>query len=494
MKAQNVPFFEALESRALLSVNAIALPNNTQGALIHQAEALAKYPWADGRNESIVIIDVGVDYNHPALGGGFGGSHKVVDGFDFIKNTADPIPKANSGLSSPDNHGTFMAGIAASSGYDFNGQHYVGVAPNANLIALRTGSLPAQVQAALQWVVSHRLRYNIVAVNLMGTGVSGYRRELRQLDDAGVFVGSPASNIFSASTPLNVDPAAVSPHLYFTGASDNFNSIVTTSQRGPYLDFLAPGDQIVGPSYDPSTGSETIESLGGAYTSPTSPQIVGAAAVIKNIDPAFTPDTIADILTRSGDPIFDPNSGLTYHRLNLLAAMDAAIQLTVLSPNRAMGPWPRSGTPFSVSSAITIQAEDFDSGGEGLAYHKPTPADIGPYTYRHSSMGIFSDSNAQGGATIGGMETGEWVSYSVQVPVAGNYLIQPRLSTNGGQIRVQIGSRILKGIKLKSTGMAYAVVNAGMANLQSGNQILKVYIDRSSGSAMKLDSVTLSKR
>jgi hypothetical protein len=32
----------------------------------------------------ILISDSGVDYTHPALGGGFGPGHKIAQGYDFV--------------------------------------------------------------------------------------------------------------------------------------------------------------------------------------------------------------------------------------------------------------------------------------------------------------------------------------------------------------------------------------------------------------------------
>ena len=64
----------------------------------------------------------GVDYRHPALGGGFGKGHKVVAGFDLVgdnyngrnspKPDNDPLDNcgAESGASG---HGTHVSGIIA---------------------------------------------------------------------------------------------------------------------------------------------------------------------------------------------------------------------------------------------------------------------------------------------------------------------------------------------------------------------------------------------
>lgn len=70
-----------------------------------------------GKGIKIGIIDMGVDYRHPALGGGFGAGHKVAGGFDFF---SDNYTGFNNPVESPDplatcyyggGHGSHVSGI-----------------------------------------------------------------------------------------------------------------------------------------------------------------------------------------------------------------------------------------------------------------------------------------------------------------------------------------------------------------------------------------------
>ncbi|KAF9264126.1 subtilisin-like protease [Marasmius fiardii PR-910] len=67
-----------------------------------------------GQGIKIGIIDTGIDYTHPALGGGFGPGHKVSGGFDFVgddyNGANNPIPDSDP-LDQCNGHGTHVAGI-----------------------------------------------------------------------------------------------------------------------------------------------------------------------------------------------------------------------------------------------------------------------------------------------------------------------------------------------------------------------------------------------
>src|SRR5207244_7444870 len=117
---------EPLEPRVMLAGE----PWGAFPKLIKQDAAISHYPSINGSGESVAIIDTGVDYMHPGLGGGFGPGYKVVAGWDFVDNDADPMD--------PDGHGTGIAGIIAGKDFVYGGAHYRGLAPAAKIIALRT--------------------------------------------------------------------------------------------------------------------------------------------------------------------------------------------------------------------------------------------------------------------------------------------------------------------------------------------------------------------
>jgi hypothetical protein len=76
-----------------------------------------------GQGMRVAVIDTGIDYTHPDLGGCFGPSCKVVGGYDFVNDDSDPMDDRG--------HGTHCAGIIAANGM------VKGVAPDASLCAYK---------------------------------------------------------------------------------------------------------------------------------------------------------------------------------------------------------------------------------------------------------------------------------------------------------------------------------------------------------------------
>ncbi|KAI1950815.1 hypothetical protein LOZ12_001637 [Ophidiomyces ophidiicola] len=85
-----------------------------------------------GKGMFVAILDTGVDYKHPDLGGGFGPGFKVAKGYDFVGDNAiigRPQPDADP-YDSCGFHGTWVSGIVAANPGALNAP---GVAPDATL-------------------------------------------------------------------------------------------------------------------------------------------------------------------------------------------------------------------------------------------------------------------------------------------------------------------------------------------------------------------------
>ncbi len=152
----------------------------------------------------------------------------------------------------------------------------------------------------------------------------------------------------------------------------------------------------------------------------------------------------------------------------------------------AVAPAPVS-TPYSgVAIALPglVQTEDFDIGGEGVAYHDSDTTNAGGL-YR--SGGIDLESASEGGYDVGWVTAGEWLVYSVNVQTAGSYLFEARVAapSQGGTFHVEVDSVNVTGtLTIPSTGswQTWTTV-AKTVTLAAGPQRLRVVFDAPGPSA-----------
>jgi hypothetical protein len=96
-----------------------------------------------------------------------------------------------------------------------------------------------------------------------------------------------------------------------------------------------------------------------------------------------------------------------------------------------------------------IQAEDFDDGGEGVAYHD-TDAENEFGAYRpDSGVDIQKTDDSSGRYNVASIKNGEWLEYSVRLP-AGTYDISIRVATKSSDERLRF---LLNGTELGTLGV-----------------------------------------
>ena len=111
-----------------------------------------------GEGVQVGIMDTGVDYNNPALGGCFGPGCRVFTGYDFVGDDFNSSGTGNDLRPRPDpnpddcnGHGTHVAGIVGASG-DVAGTTITGVAPGVTFGAYKvfgcTGSTSEDIMMA----------------------------------------------------------------------------------------------------------------------------------------------------------------------------------------------------------------------------------------------------------------------------------------------------------------------------------------------------------
>lgn len=144
----------------------------------------------------------------------------------------------------------------------------------------------------------------------------------------------------------------------------------------------------------------------------------------------------------------------------------------------------------------TIELEDFDEGGEGVAYHDldPENQEKKDPPYRISGVDLEWREAASGKFNLGWTRPGEWLIYTVNVKKAGTYRIDMQVACDGpgGTFHLEFGGVDRTGpITIPDTGgwqHLKALSHEGV-KLVAGRQLMKVVMDSAgkSGSIGDID-------
>ncbi len=271
-----------------------------------------------GTGVRIAVLDTGVDFSHPALGGCFGAHCKVVSGYNTVDNNND--------ITDVHGHGTHVAATAAGKAETGNG-----VAPDASIVAVKVlddngyGS-DSSVIAGIEWAVdpdgNPATNDGVDVINMSLGGPGDENSPISQAADAavraGVVVVAAAGNGYDY---LTVGSPAVARSVIAVANVDQHDTVNYSSSRGPVVgaDFLKP--EIAAPGTDikaAKTGGGLKELTG---TSMASPHVAGAAALLLQASPELTPAEVKKRLMQSADLISGNPAETGSGRLNIQKAL-----------------------------------------------------------------------------------------------------------------------------------------------------------------------------
>ena len=146
----------------------------------------------------------------------------------------------------------------------------------------------------------------------------------------------------------------------------------------------------------------------------------------------------------------------------------------------------------------TVQAEDFDKGGDGVTYHDANSNKEGDASsYRSDCEGV-DIVNGNGGKAIGYTSTDEWLEYTVNVTQAGYYTYEAVASsgTTGSGFRLDLSdynglTRLTENISVPQTasndwGTYKTLTGRTLIPLKEGDQVIRLTI---TGSSCNIDKI-----
>ncbi|MFL0362179.1 S8 family serine peptidase [Bacillus sp. PK3_68] len=258
---------------------------------------------------TVAVVDGGVDYKHPDLQG------QLLPPY----NAADP---ANNPVR--DLHGTHVAGIIASKANNGIGGH--GVNPNAKILPIDVfnGKMSANdftIAEGILYAVAKGA--DVINLSLGGFASSPLVEEaIREAIDSGAVVVAAAGN---ESTDIYSYPASY-PGVISVGNIDRNKRLSDSSNFGPSVDVVAPGEDIYSTAYEKDGKGSSFAMLTG--TSMAAPMVAGVVSLLKSKHPELSAYDIENILERTATDLGAKGYDTTYANglVNPLAALSYDIK------------------------------------------------------------------------------------------------------------------------------------------------------------------------
>jgi subtilisin family serine protease len=251
----------------------------------------------DGAGVTVAVLDTGIDATHPD----FAGKLAAVENFSADPSADDVV-----------GHGTHVASTIAGSGAGSGGK-YRGVAPGAELaigkVCEATQCVESAVLAGMQWAAQHA---SVVNMSLGGWDTLGIDPLEQAVDDLTAAHGAlfviAAGNDGRAGT---IAPLGNAASALTVGAVDDQDRLAGFSSRGPRIDddaikpdLTAPGVDIVAAGAANGSGGtpagEGYVSMSG--TSMAAPHVAGAAAIVTQQHPGWSPERRKALLMGAATP------------------------------------------------------------------------------------------------------------------------------------------------------------------------------------------------
>lgn len=365
----------------------------------------ASQVWSDfgatGKGVGVLVVDTGVDGNHPDVEYG----RNLVENVAYVSSPvgadqADMVfgSKEGTRASDGDGHGTHVAGIVGGTARGLNeaGSAYRGVAYGATLVGFQaglrnddTGESDFQTQTILEafhYALDNRDRFGLRIVT-NSWGGNGEFDPHDPINEASLALYKSGLAVFFAAGnegdtgPGSLNLYCVAPWVLCVTAGDYYNRRAPFSSLGsdekPYdhPDIMAPGKEIVAARSSGDTTALTGAAdvgglLGGRVTtasalyttksgtSMATPVVSGTAALLFEGNPDLSPDDVYDILVSTSLELKDPVREVGAGYLNALKAFRLAQQTNGTNAAFLAGHWkyagPDSGDGNYSRDAVTV--------------------------------------------------------------------------------------------------------------------------------------------
>jgi beta-glucosidase len=145
---------------------------------------------------------------------------------------------------------------------------------------------------------------------------------------------------------------------------------------------------------------------------------------------------------------------------------------------------PYTGTPYAIPGKV--EAENYNVGGEGTAYHDSDTTNNGGQYRPNDGVDIEATTDTGNGYNVGWTAAGEWMKYTVNVATAGTYNFDFRVASNvtGGAFHLEVDNVNVTGsLTVPNTGgwQVWTDVVKNGVSLSAGQHVFKWVTDTAGG-------------
>ncbi len=182
---------------------------------------------------------------------------------------------------------------------------------------------------------------------------------------------------------------------------------------------------------------------------------------------------------RSGTPTAAGTFAATVTATNAGGTGTKTVTITVTAAPVPQAPY--NGTAANIPGKI--EAEHFDNGGEGVAYHDTEAENKFNLFRTNEGVDVEATGDGSGVYNLGWIVTGEWLEYSVNVQTAGAYTLETRVASGSSAVKAfhveMDGVNISGPVSFNATAgwQVYQTVSVKTTALTTGNKIMRIVVD-----------------
>lgn len=269
---------------------------------------------ATGKGVRVLVLDSGIDKNHPAL------KNKIIKAKDFTKfDLSEVIPYPEFDITG---HGTHVAGTILG-----DGNNLKGVAPGADLFVGKVCIYACRnldvIVDGLEWGIENKIDVVNMSFSSAVFAPKLGKHIFERLEFLNVVAVAAAGNDREKENHI-IDFPANQPTALAVAAVDQNGQTGVFSNLGPELSIAAPGVGVLSADITRNLDKNPSLLTAKSGTSMAAPHVVGVVALVKEAAPHLTAKQIRELVVSTASKLDEPQTFVGAGLLDAYAAVEKA--------------------------------------------------------------------------------------------------------------------------------------------------------------------------